>query len=81
LKLNSIGWNKRFFCNSTNFSTNMADAWFVVEKVSGEWLWFELFKTASLWKANFTGNENDYAFGETAPLAICRAAYLAELSG
>jgi hypothetical protein len=81
LKLSVSEWNERFFHNRSKFSTDMAAAWQVVEKVSGEWLWFGLFKTASLWKANFTGNENDYAFGETAPLAICRAAYLAELSG
>lgn len=66
-------------CGEFEPSSDIAAAWQVVEKVMSDWQWLELFRTASRWKVNFTGNESDYAIAETVPLAICRASLIAML--
>jgi len=85
LKMDSDMWNRLFFYtmnNKTKFSTDMSCAWMVVEKLCGE-NGCDIVKVCKRdpellrgeWSCNFgLGFE---AFGETAPLAICRAALLA----
>lgn len=86
LKLSTLEWNRRFFNNRTKFSTDIAAAWEVVEKMR-EKFGYRIFndvssKIGQCTTANFYNNRipdkiSVYVSAETAPLAICRAALLA----
>lgn len=70
-------WNK-----VSSYSTNMAAAWEVVEKVAGEDSELSVRITGEYlgngWRCVFTNAFVDYdVMAKTAPLAICRAALLA----
>jgi hypothetical protein len=77
-------WNERFFANKTGYSTNISTAWEIVEKLglSITQKDFRLFPPEyekSRWMADthLRGNGEFWlAWGNTAPLAICRAALL-----
>ncbi|MBI5950202.1 MAG: hypothetical protein HY865_00980 [Chloroflexi bacterium] len=68
-----------------NYSTNMSDAWKVVEKSLGDLFDFELGHDETQdnvwscvwWKRGEKEFSPIYASAQTAPLAICRAALLA----
>lgn len=72
------------FVDDWSPTTKMIDAWQIVDKLQGRY-WLELkspFDTGDKWFAGFTprgasgwnGTPDFTATGETAPLAICRAA-------
>ena len=57
------------------YSTNIAHAWQVVEKMrKTHFKWFEMAHRPNGYVCNFSGNQKDTVFEETAPLAICKAA-------
>lgn len=69
-------------------SSDIGDAWLVVEKMESEWFWFTLGNIVPgsdtiVYEAKFDGEhgESAYACEDTAPLAICRAALLAVNGG
>lgn len=89
LKLDSVGWNERFFHNRANFSTDISAAFEVAEKLSDKWD-FAIVNNQNFGKypdlhygfrLQAIGEDSHiktiFALGETAPLAICRAALLA----
>lgn len=63
-----------------NYSTDIAAAWLVVAKLCPtaniSEPWFKMYTTGGAWRANFHYHTDD-SLGDTAPLAICRAALLA----
>jgi hypothetical protein len=65
-------------CNAPNYSTDIAAAWTVIEKMRAvnpfQPAWFEISQLPTGWRANFVGDPHYYAYAETAPLAICLAA-------
>lgn len=70
-------WNKDGWPDwLPKYSTEIADAWEVVEHVGGLELTHILDSTHDFWLAEFAGNGE--ATAATAPLAICRAAYKAQ---
>jgi len=89
LKLDSVGWNERFFHNRAKFSTDIRAAFEVAEKLSDKWD-FAIVNNQNFGKypdlhygfrLQAIGEDSHiktiFALGETAPLAICRAALLA----
>mgnify|MGYP006935478975 CR=1 FL=1 len=103
LKLDSVGWNERFFHNRAKFSTDIRAAFEVAERVNKmifneelsldsdyNYLTLDCVGYTSGYAASFDclldyrwfEDITNYKFaarGETAPLAICRAALLATL--
>ena len=80
LKLDSIGWNERFFHNRANFSTDIRAAWEVVERMGNVDELHDVDIRTSIrgWYCNIFNSFDSFEAGaETAPLAICRAALLA----
>ena len=61
------------------FSTDIAAAWEVVEKMSEQWPQYQLAKIEDGWSVmwGFDGYGWQEATGKTAPEAICKAALLA----
>lgn len=69
-------------CEVPRYSTSIAAAWQVVEKLGGYAL-MERMSTSGLWLVAFGtsgARTNSESYGETAPLAICLAA-LAAMEG
>lgn len=88
LSLSVDEWNKRFFRNQSHYSTDISAAWEVAKKLSDKWD-FAIVNNQNF--RNYPGlhfgfrlqslDEDShiktvFALGETAPLAICRAALL-----
>jgi len=65
----------RCACNCPKYSTNIADAWLVVEKFPGVTIQHN--PDTNRWHVYLRKVEGGYADADTAPLAICRAALLA----
>ena len=67
----------RFFAPISPYSTSIAAAWEVVEKVADPWVW-SLSNYHGEWESELTRIDIDhqgvYASAPTAPLAICHAA-------
>lgn len=86
LQLSTDDWNKRFFANATKYSSNISNAWEVIEKMTD----YEVHIMSGLnfkrypnmpYGAKFENKKFSFvALGATAPLAICRAALLAAMS-
>ena len=83
-------YHAQFGYSMPNYSTNIAAAWMVVEKLQNQypafnlvWVKLQILKPEialrRAWRANFQGSTLSDAFADTAPLAICRAALLAML--
>lgn len=76
------GWGVRSEGAIPDFSTKIAAAWLVVEKMTerddGD---CGLITTVRGWSCEFGAASMKYANAETAPLAICRAALLATMEG
>lgn len=65
-----------------NYSTDIAAAWQVLEKVYEKTGHYEIQAWVRPYhRANLTGSECDTYIAETAPLAICCAALLAMMDG
>jgi len=87
LKLDSVGWNERFFHNHAKFSTDIRAAWEVVERVRAslnpcKFYLIEDPKKGENVRAVFDAIMEDAEYeakADTAPLAICRAALLASV--
>ena len=69
-------WAASFIGACPRFSTDLAAAWTVVEKLRGCDQWPEIGATGRSWYCEFEGEPGVIVegFGDTAPLAICRAA-------
>lgn len=75
LKYPHTDWGSTTVNEIPHFSTDIADAWEVVDKVPNPSQFFDCEKFEGKWTASFGGQY--VVAADTAPLAICRAALLA----
>ncbi len=68
-------WYKLYNDTIPCYSTDISAAWKVVEKIKKEFVGISDPLNCNIWECSFTFKTS--ALGETAPLAICRAALLA----
>jgi hypothetical protein len=73
-------WIDGYGCEDTFYSTDIATAWRVVDKMCKSFWIASLVADTNLWRVTFythTHRKTHEAIDESAPLAICRAALLA----
>jgi hypothetical protein len=80
LHLSVDDWNSRYFAGRTKYSSDIACAWEVLEKINAPTELFARDGRAEKYGCKITlGKKVFYAHAITMPLAICRVALLASL--